>query len=238
MSINAGLSRSTNYTAKIVFVGDEGVGKSSMMMRYTDDQYTEGNRPTIGIDFKVKTLTMNDRIYKVQIWDTAGHERFRAITPAYLRGAMGIILVYDVSDINSFVNLERWFNTIGCYAPDNAIMVLVGNKKDTTTRRISYNEGKRLAGQHNFDFFETSCKTGENIVSLFEHTVIRIKVKIIDQHILVKNSHPVRKNQPIGSNAMSCTKNCPKNCATDHTLVQIAKYPPYNTKDKNCCTVS
>jgi small GTP-binding protein len=238
MSIHNGLSRSTNYTAKIIFVGDEGVGKSSIMMRYTDDQYIDGVRPTIGIDFKIKTLTMNDRIYKVQIWDTAGHERFRAITPAYLRGAMGIILVYDISDINTFANIERWFSTIGCYAPDNAILVLVGNKCDTRARQISYNEGKQLAMQHNFDFFETSSKTGENIVSLFEHTVIRIKVKIIDQNILIKNSIPVQKNVPIGSNMMCCTKNCPKNCAIDHTFNHNDDYPPNNTKEKNCCTVS
>lgn len=120
-----------------------GVGKSCLLLRYSDDSFTSSFITTIGIDFKIKSILVDESKVKLQIWDTAGQERFRTITTAYYRGAMGILLVYDVSDENSFINVRNWMRQIDQNAAENVNRVLIGNKADVDSEnpslRVSYN---------------------------------------------------------------------------------------------------
>ena len=142
----------------LVFVS--GVGKSCLLLRFSDDQFTTSFITTIGIDFKIRTLELEGKRVKLQIWDTAGQERFRTITTAYYRGAMGILLVYDVTDLNSFENIRQWMRNIEQYASDGINKVLVGNKcdMDESKRAVPTSRGQALADEFGIRFFETSAK--------------------------------------------------------------------------------
>ncbi len=137
-----------------------GVGKSCLLLRFSDDQFTTSFITTIGIDFKIRTLELEGKRVKLQIWDTAGQERFRTITTAYYRGAMGILLVYDVTDLNSFENIRQWMRNIEQYASDGINKVLVGNKcdMDESKRAVPTSRGQALADEFGIRFFETSAK--------------------------------------------------------------------------------
>jgi Ras-related protein Rab-8A len=127
-----------DYLIKLLLIGDSGVGKSCLLLRYSDDSFTSSFITTIGIDFKIKSILIDDSKVKLQIWDTAGQERFRTITTAYYRGAMGILLVYDVSDENSFINVRNWMRQIDQNAAENVNRILIGNKSDVEpSERVS-----------------------------------------------------------------------------------------------------
>jgi Ras-related protein Rab-8A len=117
-------------------IGDSGVGKSCLLLRFSDDSFTTSFITTIGIDFKIKTIELDGKRIKLQIWDTAGQERFRTITTAYYRGAMGILLVYDITDEHSFMNINNWMQNIEQHASDTVNKILIGNKCDMDTNRL------------------------------------------------------------------------------------------------------
>ncbi|KAL4341336.1 hypothetical protein GQ457_08G012770 [Hibiscus cannabinus] len=119
-----------DYLIKLLLIGDSGVGKSCLLLRFSDGSFTTSFITTIGIDFKIRTVELDGKRIKLQIWDTAGQERFRTITTAYYRGAMGILLVYDVTDESSFNNIRNWIRNIEQHASDNVNKILVGNKAD------------------------------------------------------------------------------------------------------------
>ncbi|CAM0905613.1 unnamed protein product [Alopecurus aequalis] len=125
-----------DHLIKLLLIGDSGVGKSCLLLRFSDDTFTTSFITTIGIDFKVRTVELDGRRVKLQIWDTAGQERFRTITTAYYRGAMGILLVYDVTDESSFNNIRNWIRNIEQHASDNVNKILVGNKVDMDAKRL------------------------------------------------------------------------------------------------------
>jgi Ras-related protein Rab-8A len=130
---------------------------------------------TIGIDFKIKTITIGKDKIRLQIWDTAGQEKFKTITQTYYRGAMGIVLTYAINERESFEDIENWVKQIKMHASDNVTKVLVGNKSDIEDRQVSHAEGERLAGELGIKFFETSAKTGTNIEELFYFMAEEIK---------------------------------------------------------------
>ncbi|RVE68098.1 hypothetical protein OJAV_G00088330 [Oryzias javanicus] len=161
-----------DYMFKLLIIGNSSVGKTSFLFRYADDAFTSAFVSTVGIDFKVKTVYKNDKRIKLQIWDTAGQERYRTITTAYYRGAMGFILMYDITNEESFGAVQDWSTQIKTYSWDNAQVVLAGNKCDMEEERVvSVESGRLLAEQLGFEFFETSAKDNINVKQTFERLV-------------------------------------------------------------------
>ncbi|QDZ26010.1 small rab-related GTPase [Chloropicon primus] len=162
-----------DHLFKILLVGDSGVGKSSILMRFTTEDCFEDMSPTIGVDFKLKMLDLDGKRLKLTIWDTAGQERFRTLTSSYYRGAQGIIFAYDVCRKETFRSLqELWMNEVDMYStiPD-AIKMVVGNKVDLQDRQVTKEEGKNFARQHGCLFIETSAKENIKIAQCFEELV-------------------------------------------------------------------
>lgn len=181
-----------NHLVKLLLIGDSAVGKSSLLLRYSDDQFSSSFITTIGIDFKIKSISLDgDKKVKLQIWDTAGQERFKTITTAYYRGAMGILLVYDVTNSATFRNVKSWMNQIDQHAAENVNKVLVGNKCDVTDdmRQVTESEGRQLAEQYGVKFFETSAKADTGVTEAFE-SIARDIV-----HRLGNDPNPPRPNQ-------------------------------------------
>ncbi|XP_041085729.1 ras-related protein Rab-3C [Polyodon spathula] len=161
-----------DYMFKLLIIGNSSVGKTSFLFRYADDAFTSAFVSTVGIDFKVKTVYKNEKRIKLQIWDTAGQERYRTITTAYYRGAMGFLLMYDITNEESFNAVQDWSTQIKTYSWDNAQVILAGNKCDMEDERvISAERGKQLAEQLGFEFFETSAKDNINVKQTFEQLV-------------------------------------------------------------------
>jgi Ras-related protein Rab-1A len=157
-----------DYLFKLLLIGDSGVGKSCLLLRFADDTYTESYISTIGVDFKIRTIQMDGKSIKLQIWDTAGQERFRTITSSYYRGAHGIIVVYDVTDQVSFNNVKQWLQEIDRYACESVNKLLVGNKCDLTTKKVvDYNTAKEFADGLGIPFLETSAKNATNVEEAF-----------------------------------------------------------------------
>mmetsp|Transcript_69721 Transcript_69721/g.202140 ORF Transcript_69721/g.202140 Transcript_69721/m.202140 type:complete len:208 (+) Transcript_69721:88-711(+) len=165
-----------DYLFKLLLIGDSGVGKSCLLLRFADDTYTQSYICTIGVDFKIRTLEQEGKRCKLQLWDTAGQERFRTITCSYYRGAHGIIVVYDVTDRDSFNNVKHWMQEIEKYAVAGVQRLLVGNKCDLVPKRVvSYDEGKELADDFGVTFLETSAKEAVNVERAFETMAAEIR---------------------------------------------------------------
>jgi len=155
-----------DHLFKILVCGASGVGKSSLLLKYCDDQFSESYISTIGVDFKIKQIEVNNKICKLQIWDTAGQERFATIVSSYFRGAHGIILVYDIHDQQSFGELKNWLDNINHYAPQNIPIMLVGNKSDLQ-RNVQIEDARNFAKSHGMEYCEISAKNGENLNNMF-----------------------------------------------------------------------
>lgn len=159
-----------DYLLKIVLIGDAAVGKSSLLLRYIDDIYEDNYTCTIGVDFKIKTIDIQDKRVKLQIWDTAGQERFRPITSCYFRGAHGCLVVYDITNRESFLHVRTWIHD---FREQNRVenarnVILIGNKKDAEeSRTVSYEEGQEMAQAIGANFLEASAKSGFKVAEMF-----------------------------------------------------------------------
>ncbi|KAJ2746752.1 AdoMet-dependent rRNA methyltransferase spb1 [Coemansia sp. BCRC 34301] len=172
---------SYDYLMKLLLIGDSGVGKSCVLLRFSDDSFTPSFITTIGIDFKIRTIELDGKRIKLQIWDTAGQERFRTITTAYYRGAMGILLVYDVTDERSFNNIENWYKNVEHYASEGVNKILIGNKCDIEgSRAVSKESGQKLADELGIKFLETSAKSNTNVDEAFITLARDIKERLLD----------------------------------------------------------
>jgi small GTP-binding protein len=183
-----------DYLFKLLLIGDSNVGKSSLLLRFADDSFTDTYISTIGVDFKIKTVELDGKIIKLQIWDTAGQERFRTITSSYYRGAHGIIIVYDVTDQVSWFNVKNWLQEIERYACENVNRLLVGNKADLVTKRaVDYNTAKEFADSLGIPFIETSAKNNTNVQKAFLTMASEIKNRILHS----ATTTPNRENNAI-----------------------------------------
>jgi Ras-related protein Rab-1A len=168
-----------DYLFKLLLIGDSGVGKSCLLLRFADDTYTESYISTIGVDFKIRTVELDGKTIKLQIWDTAGQERFRTITSSYYRGAHGIIIVYDITDLESFNNVRQWLFEIDRFASEAVNKLLVGNKMDLEQKRVVQKEtAKEFAATLDIPFLETSAKNSTNVEEAFLTMAAQIKTRM------------------------------------------------------------
>ncbi|KAK6832952.1 hypothetical protein PG990_002239 [Apiospora arundinis] len=174
-------SEDTIPVLKVLIIGPSGAGKSALLLRYCDDQFDpESSTATIGIDFKSKHLAVRGKAYRLNVFDTAGQERFRTLSTSYYRGAHGVILVYDISSRASFVGMEKWIDEAKQNAAPNAVLYLVGSKLDKVAgggRAVTYEEGQAFAEANGASFCEVSAKTKENIKRPFVEVVDQIVQK-------------------------------------------------------------
>ncbi|XP_066910485.1 ras-related protein Rab6-like [Clytia hemisphaerica] len=153
---------------KLVFLGEQSVGKTSLITRFMYDSFDSTYQATIGIDFLSKTMYLEDRTVRLQIWDTAGQERFRSLIPSYIRDSSAAVVVYDISSTNSFAQVDRWIEDVRAERGQDVVIMLVGNKTDLTDkRRVSMEQGERRAKELGVLFIESSAKTGHNVKQLF-----------------------------------------------------------------------
>ncbi|KAJ2358490.1 Golgi to endosome transport [Coemansia sp. RSA 2618] len=157
-----------NYVAKFIVIGDMGCGKSSLLRQFTEGAFSEKTNHTIGVEFGTKVVDVDGERVKIQAWDTAGQERFRSVTRSYYRGSIGTILVYDITNRDSFESLERWLSDARQLTPASSIFVLVGNKADQEQRReVGSEEGEAYAAKNGMLFVEASAKTGAKVEAIF-----------------------------------------------------------------------
>ncbi|KAF4321140.1 hypothetical protein JM18_004559 [Phytophthora kernoviae] len=164
-----------DYLFKIVLIGDSGVGKSNLLSRFTRNEFNLESKSTIGVEFATKSIVAEGKTIKAQIWDTAGQERYRAITSAYYRGAVGALLVYDITKHGTFENVERWLKELRDHADANTVIMLVGNKSDLRhLRAVSTEEAMAFAEKNNLAFIETSALEATGVDTAFQRILTEI----------------------------------------------------------------
>ena len=167
------------YLLKFIIIGDSAVGKSNMLLRYIHDRFNEDFHSTIGVEFGAKNIQIDGKVFRIQIWDTAGQETFRSITRAYYKNSVCAFVVYDISNRATFDNIKSWVEDCKRLSPKTVLMVLVGNKIDLEERReVSYNEGSIFAQKNGMLFFECSAKTGNNVEKIFMESTQEIYSRI------------------------------------------------------------
>ncbi|XP_044630498.2 ras-related protein Rab-8A isoform X1 [Equus asinus] len=173
------MAKTYDYLFKLLLIGDSGVGKTCVLFRFSEDAFNSTFISTIGIDFKIRTIELDGKRIKLQIWDTAGQERFRTITTAYYRGAMGIMLVYDITNEKSFDNIRNWIRNIEEHASADVEKMILGNKCDVNDKRqVSKERGEKLALDYGIKFMETSAKANINVENAFFTLARDIKAKM------------------------------------------------------------
>ena len=202
------LNQDYDYLFKLLLIGNSAVGKSSLLLRFSDNIFNESFLPTIGVDFKIRTFDLNNRTVKLQIWDTAGQERFKTITSSYYKGAHGIILVYDITDKQSFRDIDNWLTEVEKHANENVNKLLVGNKCDLEqNRQVSYEEGKAYADQLGIKFLETSAKNSVGVESAFFTMANEIKARVQPDNASAKKETTAKKlggGEDVGKKAGGC----------------------------------
>uniref|UniRef100_A0A0V0G6P1 Ras-related protein Rab-35 n=3 Tax=Triatominae TaxID=70999 RepID=A0A0V0G6P1_TRIDM len=200
------MAREYDHLFKLLIIGDSGVGKSSLLLRFADNTFTGNYITTIGVDFKIRTVDIDGEKVKLQIWDTAGQERFRTITSTYYRGTHGVIVVYDVTSGDSFANVKRWLHEIeqNCEVVNR---ILVGNKNDTPDRKVVLTEdAQRFADQMAIQLFETSAKENINVEEMFlaiTRQVLRTK-KERKERQAIQNNDTLKLGKPNKSKRKYC----------------------------------
>ncbi|KAJ5070294.1 ras and ef-hand domain-containing protein [Anaeramoeba ignava] len=177
------IPKPTDSITKIVLIGDSVVGKTCILKQFCDNDFDPDVPNTIGVDFRFQTIKIKGKTTQLQIWDTAGQEVFRSITHNYYRNADGVIVVYDITNENSFKCVEEWFDNLAEKAPQKAKRMLMGNKKDLAFKRVvNEKSGRKLANQYGALFFEVSAKSGENIFDAFQ----TLATEILKDHQVVE----------------------------------------------------
>eukprot|EP01016_Furgasonia_blochmanni_P012680 TRINITY_DN1633_c0_g2_i1.p3 TRINITY_DN1633_c0_g2~~TRINITY_DN1633_c0_g2_i1.p3 ORF type:complete len:215 (+),score=25.89 TRINITY_DN1633_c0_g2_i1:837-1481(+) len=180
------IERNTNeLIAKLLILGDSKVGKTSILTNFTENVFASHTAPTLGIDYKIKKVTIDGTEIKLQLWDTAGQERFRAITQNFYKNAMGVVLVFDLTDERTFQNLTNWLVSINTYSGENVTKILLCNKCDMTEKiKVQAEKIAQFASVYKIPYFETSAKTGKNINEAFTCLAREIKKKFFDTNLM------------------------------------------------------
>ncbi|KAK4764101.1 hypothetical protein SAY87_013539 [Trapa incisa] len=208
-----------DYLFKIVLIGDSGVGKSNILSRYTRNEFSLESKSTIGVEFATRTLQVEGKTVKAQIWDTAGQERYRAITSAYYRGAVGALLVYDITKRQSFDNVLRWLRELRGHADSNIVIMMVGNKSDLShLRAVQKSDGLSLAERETLSFLETSALDATNIEKAFQTIMLEI------YHII--NKKALAAQQAAGAAAIP----------GQGTTINVADMSASSQNKKTCCS--
>ncbi|KAK0597654.1 hypothetical protein LWI29_027284 [Acer saccharum] len=178
--------KTEDYLFKIVLIGDSAVGKSNLLARFARNEFYPNSKSTIGVEFQTQKMEINGKEIKAQIWDTAGQERFRAVTSAYYRGAVGALLVYDISRRQTFDSIGRWLNELHTHSDMNVVTILVGNKSDLKdAREVTTAEGKTLAEAEGLFFMETSALDSSNVTAAFQTVVKEIYNIILSRKVII-----------------------------------------------------
>ncbi|KAL3684063.1 hypothetical protein R1sor_002085 [Riccia sorocarpa] len=188
--------KSEDYLFKVVLIGDSAVGKSNLLSRYARNEFHLNSKATIGVEFQTQSMEIDNKEIKAQIWDTAGQERFRAVTSAYYRGAMGALVVYDISRRSTFENVSKWLEELRMHSDASVVTMLVGNKCDLhNARDISTEDGNALAEKENLFFIETSALDATNVNKAFQ-TVVREIYRIVSKKVISADS--IQKEVDLG----------------------------------------
>lgn len=197
-----------DYLFKVVLIGDSGVGKSNLLSRFTRNEYNVESKSTIGVEFATRSINVDGKTVKAQIWDTAGQERYRAITSAYYRGAVGALLVYDISKHATYVNVTRWLKELRDHADSNIVIMLVGNKSDLKhLRAVPTEEAKALATEHGLFFIETSAMDASNVEAAFQNILTEV-YRIVSSKALESSADPIK---PTGGETITVTPSVDNN---------------------------
>ncbi|XP_014662424.1 PREDICTED: ras-related protein Rab-35-like [Priapulus caudatus] len=196
------MAREYDHLFKLLIIGDSGVGKSSLLLRFSDDVFTGNFITTIGVDFKIRTVDIDGEKVKLQIWDTAGQERFRTITSTYYRGTHGVVVVYDVCSGDSFANVKRWLHEIDQNC-DNVCRVLVGNKCDDPHNKVVLTEdANRFADQMGIQLFESSAKENINVEDMF-NAITRLVLSVKKEQLAHAAQNPSKDALRLGAGGKS-----------------------------------
>lgn len=183
----ADYNQKIDYVFKVVLIGDSAVGKSQLLNRFARNEFTLDSKATIGVEFQTRTIMVDQKTVKAQIWDTAGQERYRAVTSAYYRGAVGAMLVYDVTKRQTFDHIARWLEELRSHADNNIVIMLIGNKTDLATlRAVPTEDAKEFAEKEGLFFLETSALEATNVDTAF-HTVLTEIYRIVSKKSLIAN---------------------------------------------------
>ncbi|XP_078435303.1 ras-related protein Rab11C [Wolffia australiana] len=185
-----------DYLFKIVLIGDSGVGKSNILSRFTRNEFCLESKSTIGVEFATRTLQVDGKTIKAQIWDTAGQERYRAITSAYYRGAVGALLVYDITKRQTFDNVQRWLRELRDHADSNIVIMMAGNKSDLAhLRSVQEDDGRTLAEKEGLSFLETSALGSVNVEEAFR-TILGEIYQIVSKKALAAQQNAAAAGPP------------------------------------------
>ncbi|XP_054909863.1 ras-related protein Rab-25-like [Poeciliopsis prolifica] len=195
-----GSDDSYNFVFKVVLIGESGVGKSNLLSRFTKNEFLHDSRTTIGVEFSTRTVQLDNFTIKAQIWDTAGLERYRAITSAYYRGAVGALLVYDISKHLTYESAERWLKELYDHADPHMVVMLVGNKKDLESlRTVPTEEAKDFADKKGLMFMETSALDSTNVEAAFNEVLTAIHKKVASREVTRGSISAVTLSSPLGA---------------------------------------
>ncbi|KAL5538859.1 hypothetical protein UlMin_043556 [Ulmus minor] len=185
-----GFDQKIDYVFKVVVIGDSAVGKTQILSRFTKNEFCFDSKSTIGVEFQTRTVTINGKVIKAQIWDTAGQERYRAVTSAYYRGALGAMLVYDITKRQSFDHVARWVEELRAHADSSIVIMLIGNKADLVDlRAVPTEDAVEFAEEQGLFFSETSALNGDNVESAFFRVLQEIYGVVSKKALEVRNGH-------------------------------------------------